>query len=172
MAGSERTVNRGRGDAALAPGSWDIRRSANNGRTGRCRTPAPRAARRTSPPRASSPPTGRTLDGSTGHAGLRPGRYALLTLIAGNPGPSQSALGAAAGRDKSTLAPAVADLERRGLIRRERAPGDRRSCAVTLTGAGEAVLRDLRAHAAAHDRHLDALVAPATAPPSSRRCAA
>ena len=100
----------------------------------------------------------------TGHAGLRPGRYALLTLIAENPGLSQSALSAAAGRDKSTLTPAIADLERRGLIRRERAPGDRRSYAVTLAPAGESVLRDLRAHAAAHDRRLDDLVGPRDRP--------
>ncbi|WP_376097455.1 MarR family winged helix-turn-helix transcriptional regulator [Roseomonas sp. CCTCC AB2023176] len=99
----------------------------------------------------------------TGHAELRPGRYALLTLIGENPGLSQSALSAAAGRDKSTLTPATADLERRGLIRRERG-ADRRSYAVTLTAEGEAVLRDLRAHAEAHDRRLDELVGPQNRP--------
>ncbi len=94
-------------------------------------------------------------------AGLRPGRYSLLTLIAENPGLSQSALGAAAGRDKSTLTPAMRDLERRGLIRRDRAKGDRRAWAVTLTPAGTAALRRLRSHAADHDARLDALVGPA-----------
>ena len=94
-------------------------------------------------------------------AGLRPGRYALLTLIAENPGLSQCALGAAAGRDKSTLTPAMRDLERRGLVRRARAEDDRRAWAVTLTPAGTAALRSLRAAAGAHDAELDALVGPA-----------
>ncbi len=95
-----------------------------------------------------------------GDAGLRPGRYALLTLIAENPGLSQSALSAAAGRDKSTMTPAIADLDRRGLVRRVRSEQDRRSYALTLTDKGESTLRALRAHAEAHDRRLDALVGP------------
>jgi DNA-binding MarR family transcriptional regulator len=99
-----------------------------------------------------------------GDAGLRPGRYALLTLIAENPRLSQSALSAAAGRDKSTMTPAIADLDRRGLVRRVRSEHDRRSYALSLTSKGEAVLRKLRAHAEAHDRMLDALVGPKDRP--------
>lgn len=94
----------------------------------------------------------------SGAAGLRPGRYAILVLIGENPGLSQTALGAAVGRDKSTLTPALADLERRGLVRRDRAPRDRRSYALSLTPAGEAVRGDLAAHAAAHDALLDRLL--------------
>jgi len=94
----------------------------------------------------------------TGFADLRPARFAILALIDANPGVSQTALSAAAGRDKSTLTPALADLERRGLIRRERAAHDRRSYALRLTDDGRAVLRELARHAAAHDRLLDRLV--------------
>lgn len=94
----------------------------------------------------------------TGEASLRPGRFAILMLIDANPGISQTELSAAAGRDKSTLTPALADLERRGLVERRRAPNDRRSYALTLTDAGREVLRTLSEHAAAHDRQLDALV--------------
>lgn len=94
----------------------------------------------------------------TGEADLRPGRFAILVLIDANPGISQTELGAAAGRDKSTLTPALVDLERRGLVRRERAAHDRRSYALTLTDAGQEVLRTLSRHAAAHDRQLDSLV--------------
>ncbi|NKC31233.1 MarR family winged helix-turn-helix transcriptional regulator [Falsiroseomonas selenitidurans] len=97
----------------------------------------------------------------TGQAALRPGRYSILVIIAANPGISQTALGAAAGRDKSTLTPALADLERRGLIRRDRPPQDRRSYALTLTEVGRQVLEGLRHHAAAHDAALEALVGPA-----------
>ncbi len=94
----------------------------------------------------------------TGEAELRPGRFAILVLIDANPGISQTELGAAAGRDKSTLTPALADLERRGLLLRQRAAHDRRSNLLTLTGAGRDVLRTLSRHAAAHDAQLDALV--------------
>ena len=95
----------------------------------------------------------------TGQSDLRPGRFAILRIIAANSGLSQTALSAAAGRDKSTLTPALADLEKRGLIQRRRAPQDRRSYALFVT-AGEAVLRELSGHAAAHDAALDALVGP------------
>jgi DNA-binding MarR family transcriptional regulator len=96
----------------------------------------------------------------TGESDLRPGRFAILVLIGENPGISQTALGAAAGRDKSTLTPALTDLERRGLIHRSRAAHDRRSYALSLTEEGWAVLRKLSVHAAAHDRQLDELVGP------------
>lgn len=93
-----------------------------------------------------------------GQADMRPGRYAILHLINENPGLSQTALGQAAGRDKSTLTPALADLERRGLILRSRTPGDRRSYALTLTEAGRKVMQELALHARAHDRLLDRLI--------------
>lgn len=96
----------------------------------------------------------------TGQSDLRPGRFAILRIIAANSGLSQTALSAAAGRDKSTLTPALADLEKRGLIQRRRAPQDRRSYALFVTVEGEAVLRALSGHAAAHDAALDALVGP------------
>src|SRR4051794_41494623 len=87
-----------------------------------------------------------------------PGRFALLTLIANNPGISQTELSRANGRDKSTLTPALDDLERRGLIRRERLASDRRSYALTLTAAGETALAELTACAARHERNLDRII--------------
>ena len=42
--------------------------------------------------------------------GESPGRFATLTLIAENPGISQSTLGRAAGRDKSSMTPVLDDL--------------------------------------------------------------
>jgi hypothetical protein len=62
-----------------------------------------------------------------GEVDLPPGRFALLTLIGRNPGISQTVLSRAAGRDKSTLTPALRDLKRRGLIARNRLESDRRS---------------------------------------------
>jgi DNA-binding MarR family transcriptional regulator len=89
---------------------------------------------------------------------LRPGRFAVLALIGENPGISQTVLGRVCGRDKSSLTPALDDLERRGLIARERLAHDRRSYALSLTPAGRAMLGELMTHARAHDRDLDSIV--------------
>ncbi|SHK03348.1 DNA-binding transcriptional regulator, MarR family [Roseomonas rosea] len=96
----------------------------------------------------------------TGDSGLKPGHFAALLVIHENPGLSQTALGAAVGRDKSTLTPKLTELERRGLIRRDRAAADRRSYALRLTPEGEEALAELQRHATAHDAALDRLVGP------------
>jgi DNA-binding MarR family transcriptional regulator len=79
-------------------------------------------------------------------------------VIHNNPGITQVALDRAISRDKSTITPLVQELHRRGFIRRSPSAVDRRSVTLTLTRAGEAALRDLLAHARAHDRRLDAIV--------------
>ena len=89
---------------------------------------------------------------------MRPGRFAVLALIGQNPGLSQTALGRAAGRDKSSLTPALNDLVRRSLVKRQRVASDRRSYALSLTPKGEKLLADLIVHARAHDRQLDEIV--------------
>ena len=93
-----------------------------------------------------------------GEVDLPPGRFALLTLIGRNPGISQTVLSRAAGRDKSTLTPALRDLKRRGLIARVRLERDRRSYHLTLTPEGQATLRRLTECAARHERNLDRTV--------------
>jgi DNA-binding MarR family transcriptional regulator len=93
-----------------------------------------------------------------GEVDLPPGRFALLTLIGRNPGISQTVLSRAAGRDKSTLTPALRDLKRRGLIARERLESDRRSYHLTLTPDGQATLQRLNECAARHERKLDRVV--------------
>lgn len=89
---------------------------------------------------------------------LRPGRFATLTLIGCNPGISQTALSRANGRDKSTLTPVLADLESRGLIRRQRTEADRRAYRLSLTPAGKRVLTQLTRCASQHDRALDRII--------------
>jgi DNA-binding MarR family transcriptional regulator len=89
---------------------------------------------------------------------LRPGRFAILALIDENPGLSQTSLGRASGRDKSSLTPALNDLVRRGLVLRQRLPHDQRSYALSLTDAGKALLEDLLVHARDHDRELDQII--------------
>jgi DNA-binding MarR family transcriptional regulator len=93
-------------------------------------------------------------------AGTRPGRFAMLTLIDQNPGISQTALGRAAGRDKSTLTPVLNDLVRRGWIRRRRNREDRRTYLLTLTPAGKKRLGQLNACARRHERNLDRIIGP------------
>lgn len=93
-----------------------------------------------------------------GQADFTPGLYALLTLIEQNPGITQTALSRADGRDKSSLTPALNGLEKRGLIRRDRLAGDKRSFALTLTPAGTDALVELHRHAQAHDDDLDRII--------------
>ena len=90
--------------------------------------------------------------------GEKPGRFATLMLIGKNPGISQTALSRANGRDKSSLTPVLTDLVRRKLVRRVRVPHDRRTYRLTLTAAGEKVLRELVECAQRHEAKLDAVV--------------
>lgn len=89
---------------------------------------------------------------------IRPGRFATLMLIGRNPGISQTALSQANGRDKSTLTPVLNDLVKRGLVRRQRTPDDRRAYQLTLTAAGQRMLNQLAACAVQHDRNLDRII--------------
>ena len=93
-----------------------------------------------------------------GEVDLPPGRFALLTLIGRNPGISQTVLSRAAGRDKSTLTPALRDLRKRELILCQRLARDRRSYHLSLTPAGQAMLRRLTQCAARHEHNLDRIV--------------
>jgi DNA-binding MarR family transcriptional regulator len=66
-----------------------------------------------------------------------PGSFGVLTLIRANPGITQVTLAAAFGVDKSTMSPVIFRLEKRGLIRREVLPSDRRCHALFFEEAGE-----------------------------------
>ncbi len=92
--------------------------------------------------------------------GESPGRFATLTLIARNPGISQTALSHANGRDKSSLTPVVEDLVRRGLVERKRMRADRRIYRLNLTAAGKKTLTQLMHCARRHERNLDAIIGP------------
>jgi DNA-binding MarR family transcriptional regulator len=72
---------------------------------------------------------------------LRPGQFAVLVLIDQNPGTSQSSVSAALGIQKANFVATIADLERRGLVRRQRSESDGRSYSLGLTVKGRSVLR-------------------------------
>lgn len=90
--------------------------------------------------------------------GEHPGRFATLMLIHRNPGISQTELGQASGRDKSSITPVVEDLVRRGLVERQRMERDRRAYRLTLTPHGKNVLASLVRCARRHERALEGIV--------------
>ena len=72
---------------------------------------------------------------------LRPTQFAVLTLIAGNPGVRQTEICAALGIQKANFVPLLNELERRGLALRKSVAGDRRSSALHLTPLGNTTLQ-------------------------------
>lgn len=102
----------------------------------------------------------RAFQKKTGRRDLTPGWFALLSLIADNPGITPIALSRASGRDKSTLSPLLRDLIAKGFVERQPIARDRRSYALFLTPSGRECLSDLAAHAARHDARLDEIAGP------------
>ena len=94
----------------------------------------------------------------SGLAKLRPGWFAVLSIIADNPGITPVALSRAAGRDKSTLTPVLGALAKEGYVESRPRPGDRRSYRLYLTPEGRAYMATIAAHAAEHERLLDEIV--------------
>ena len=92
--------------------------------------------------------------------GESPGRFATLTLIARNPGISQTELSHANGRDKSSVTPVVEDLVRRGLVERKRMRADRRTYRLNVTAAGKKTLTQLTRCARRHELNLDRIIGP------------
>ncbi len=90
--------------------------------------------------------------------GESPGRFATLTLIARNPGISQTGLSHANGRDKSSLTPVVEELVQRGLVERKRMRADRRTYRLNVTPAGKRTLVLLTRCARRHERELDRII--------------
>lgn len=93
-----------------------------------------------------------------GEGDISPGRFAILLLIHENPGMNQTELSRCDGRDKSTLALALKDLEKHGLVTRKRSHTDGRAYVLNLTALGKKHLEALTQHAQAHDRRLDEIV--------------
>jgi len=90
--------------------------------------------------------------------GESPGRFATLTIIARNPGISQTELSQANGRDKSSLTPVVEELVRRGLVERKRMREDRRTYRLNVTPAGKKTLTSLTRCARRHERVMDGII--------------
>ncbi len=75
--------------------------------------------------------------------GLPTGSLTVLSLVAANPGSSQTALANRAGLNKSALVGIMDQLEHHGLITRDRSATDRRRYGVTVTSEGEQAMQAL-----------------------------
>lgn len=73
--------------------------------------------------------------------GLRIATSSALHIVVGNPGISQSQLALALNIERSRVVLLVDELEKLGLITRNKVPGDRRSYALCATSAGEALFK-------------------------------
>jgi DNA-binding MarR family transcriptional regulator len=83
--------------------------------------------------------------------GLRPASFSVLTLIATNPGATQSAISEALGLQRTNLVGIIDALEERGLARREPAKNDRRSHALYVSEKGKRLLRQAMDVQAEHE---------------------
>ena len=81
---------------------------------------------------------------------LRPSLFATLAVIEANPDRKQQEIGEAVGIKRPNFVLVIDELERRGLVRRHRAPGDARSYALRLTPVGALAMKEIRA---VHDAH-------------------
>lgn len=89
---------------------------------------------------------------------LKPGNFALLSLIHENPGITQTVLARASGRDKSSVTAGLRQLEDKGLIERTRLEDDRRSYASRVTPEGLVVYQRIAVKARTHMRRLDDII--------------
>ncbi|MBZ0140382.1 MAG: MarR family transcriptional regulator [Pseudorhodoplanes sp.] len=87
---------------------------------------------------------------------IRPGQYAVLTVIENNPGLKQIDVSTALGIKRTNLVALIDLLEQRGFARREPVPADRRSYALHLTAKGKAFMSKLHARVDAHERQVRA----------------
>ena len=75
--------------------------------------------------------------------GLPTGSLTIMSLIAQNPGSSQKELADKAGITGPGLVSLVDELERQGLVRRDRSTTDRRRNMLVLTDKGEETLSEM-----------------------------
>lgn len=88
---------------------------------------------------------------ATGGVEITQRQFALLSALSEADGQTQTALVQRTGIDRSTLAELVSRMATKGLVSRERAPGDARANAVKLTDEGRALYATAIAGAAAAD---------------------
>lgn len=93
-----------------------------------------------------------------GPDGLTQRQFAVLEVVGGHQGLSQTDLVRLTGIDRSTLADLVARMDTKGLLVRERSTLDARAMVVRLSDEGRAALETARPHMAVADERLLALL--------------
>lgn len=96
----------------------------------------------------------KNFEAATHGFGSAPRYYGALSLIAANPGISQSRLAEAIYLDRSSLVAILETLAREGLIERRTSQADRRVRQVFLTDVGAKVLEQLDDLVAAHEARM------------------
>jgi DNA-binding MarR family transcriptional regulator len=86
-----------------------------------------------------------------GHGQVTPAIIGVVAMLAECPGISQATLARRIGLERATIGTTVARALAAGLIVRHDAHGDARSYALSLSPAGERMLRVLRRRIAAHE---------------------
>ncbi|MCE8005624.1 MarR family transcriptional regulator [Aestuariivita sp.] len=100
------------------------------------------------------------FEGLLGPDAIRPGYFTMLTLIANNPGISQTQIGRSARRDKSAVTKALRHMEDEGLITRTRLPDDRRTYVSELTAKGVELQLRMQNRAMQHVARIIAVIGP------------
>lgn len=91
---------------------------------------------------------------------LRPAQFSVLLLIRHNPGCKQSDVAEALGILRPNFVAMMDDLDHRGLTQRTTSKGDRRSYAIFLTEAGDALLDAAMKVVAEHEARLTSAMKP------------
>ena len=92
--------------------------------------------------------------------GVSPGQFGVLSIVAENPGLTQTAVAQALGNDRSAMVAVVDRFEKDGLIERRPVENDRRSYALYLTDAGTDYYASLYGKAREHEARFDAIMTP------------
>jgi DNA-binding MarR family transcriptional regulator len=95
---------------------------------------------------------------SLAELGLRPGQFAVLMLIDRNPGTSQSNVSSALGIQKANFVATIADLEKRGLVRRKKSNTDGRTYSLGLTPRGRTQLQRATELQSVHEAKITAQI--------------
>jgi DNA-binding MarR family transcriptional regulator len=93
---------------------------------------------------------------TVGKAGVTPGWFGLMVIVANNEGLSQTRLARALGIDGSTMVAMIDRLEENGWMQRQRSEVDRRTHALSLTDGGNELLARLTPLVEAHEAELAA----------------
>ena len=100
------------------------------------------------------------FENSMGGVQITLGQFGVITLIAVNPGLTQSALARAVGIERSTMVAVIHVLESRSLVERRPSPVDGRSYALVRSAEGSDMLKQLKPMVLEHEKRVTANLDP------------